>query len=145
MSAPLCRCGREKWQHEPLPVNSYSPACRDYDPMDFTPFELELSGEDGKGCHCDLCNDLKYAANKHAGRDWVPLSNILYDALLAGTHAHRSWTEWTDKLRANHVGGDLSCNGRGYQSAGSFMKSGTGIGMTPGGITGSTHREENSR
>jgi hypothetical protein len=111
--------------------------------MDFSPFDDELSGEDGMGCHCDLCNQLKYAHGRH--ENLTQHSAALYAALLAGTHVHVSWTEWTDKLRANHVGGDLGCNGRGYVSAGSFMKSGTGIGMTPGGITGSTHREENPR
>jgi hypothetical protein len=111
--------------------------------MDFSPFDRELSGEDGMGCHCALCNALKYAHGRH--ENLTPHSQALHAALTDGTHVHVSWPEWTDKLRANHIGGDIGCNGRGYQSAGSFMKSGTGIGMTPGGITGSTHREENPR
>lgn len=145
MSAPLCRCGRENWQHKPLPVNSYSPACRDYDPMDFAPFELELSGEDGRGCHCDLCDDLRHAANKHVGRGWVPLSNTLYDALLAGKHVHVSSTEWTEKLRANRTGDDGPACYRDRGAWRSYFRYGMGLGVTPGGVTGSTYREENPR
>lgn len=106
--------------------------------MDFSPFDDELSGKDGMGCHCPLCNELKYAHSRH--ENLAPHTAALHAALLAGRHAHVGWTEWTDKLRANRVD-----NGRGYVTAGSFMRSGTGIGMTPGGITGSTHRKENPR
>ncbi|MEU1443069.1 hypothetical protein [Streptomyces mirabilis] len=104
MSEPLCRCGREKQQHERRPANWYSTLpilCQAYKPMDFTPFEQELAGADGTGCHCDPCNALKYAANKHVGRDWVPFSNALYDALLGGTHVYRNWSEWAEKLKAD--------------------------------------------
>jgi hypothetical protein len=102
MATPLCRCGREKRQHEARAANWYSNypmLCQNYDPMDFEPFDSELAGEDGMGCHCDLCNALKYAANRH-GSEWVAPANAVYDALLAGSHVHVSWTEWTDKLRA---------------------------------------------
>ncbi|MFE9286615.1 hypothetical protein [Streptomyces olivaceus] len=108
-------------------------------PLDFSPFDDELSGKDGMGCHCSLCNDLKYAHGRH---DYLlPYSAALHAALVAGTHVHVSWGEWTEKLRSNAP----SRTGRGYQSAGSFLASGTGIGMTPGGITGSTYRKENGR
>jgi hypothetical protein len=95
--------------------------------MDFTPFESEIAGENGMGCHCELCNQLKYAVSLPQG-DWVPLSNTLYDALLSGTHAFRSSDEWAEKLRADSPGG------RGYQTSGSFMASGMGMGVTLGGI-----------
>lgn len=111
--------------------------------LNFKPFDRELSGEDGMGCHCGLCNELKYAHARHEDLD--PYSRALHAALTAGTHVHVSWTEWTDKLRANRTGGERGYMGRGYQTSGSFMKSGTGIGVTPGGITGSTYREENPR
>lgn len=107
-------------------------------PMDLSPFDRELAGEDGMGCHCLLCNELKYAHGRH--EYLAPYTSALHAALLAGKHVHVSWTEWTEKLRANTTG-----NGRGYQTAGSFMASGTGIGMTPGGISGSTYRKENPR
>lgn len=143
---PLCRCGREKAQHKPRPANSYSTypvLCSAYDPMDFSPFERELSGEDGMGCHCDLCTQLKYAANRR-GLAWVPPANALHNALLSGTHVHVSWTEWTEKLRANRDGDDGPSCYRDYEAVRSYMQSGTGLGMTPGGITGSTHRKETS-
>ena len=129
MATPICRCGREKRNHQGLL------ACRSYDPMDFTPFNRDLSGEDGMGCHCELCNALKYAVGRR--EDPAPHSAALYDALISGRHEHVSWTDWTDKLRANHTD-----EGRGFQSSGSFMASGMGLGMTPGGVTGSTYREE---
>lgn len=96
MADPLCRCGREKHQHQLRLANWYSAyplRCRDYDPMDFTPFERQLSGEDGMGCHCDLCNNLKYAAHGRPGLAWVPAANVLYAALLAGTHVRRGWVD----------------------------------------------------
>lgn len=133
MAIPLCRCGREKWQHQPLPVNSFSPVCRDYDPMDFTPFDAELAGEDGMGCHCGLCNALKYAANRQ-GLAWVDPGNVLYDALLAGTHVHVSWTEWTEKLRANHPRDDGPACHRDRDAIRIYMRDGMGLGVTPGGI-----------
>ena len=107
--------------------------------MDFKPFDRELAGEDGMGCHCELCNQLKYAVARL--EDPAPHSAALNEALLSGQHVHVSWTDWTEKLRANRAGNEPS---RGYQTAGSFMASGTGIGVTPGGITGSTLRKEAS-
>lgn len=90
----ICRCGRDEWQHEPLPVNNYRPLCRDYRPMDFRPFLGETDS-----CHCDLCNTLKYAAAM-PGREWVAACNVLFDALTAGTHVRREWAEWLEKLEA---------------------------------------------
>lgn len=110
MADPLCRCGREKQQHESRPANWYSTLpvpCQTYQPMDFTPFEQDLSGEDGMGCHCDLCTELKYAANKH-GRNWVPFAGALHDALSGGTHVYRSWSEWTEKLKVDSATGGAS-------------------------------------
>ncbi|MFF9118351.1 hypothetical protein ACF09Y_22575 [Streptomyces massasporeus] len=107
--------------------------------MDFKPFDRELSGEDGMGCHCELCNQLKYAFG--GLEDPAPHSAALNDALLSGKHVHVSWTQWTDKLRANKPGGERS---RGYQASGSFMASGMGVGVTPGGVTGSTYRKGRS-
>jgi hypothetical protein len=92
--------------------------------MDFKPFLRDITG-----CCCDLCNALAHAVSLPQG-DWVPRSNTLFDALVAGTHVYRSHDEWAEKLRADSTGGP------GYQSSGGFMKSGLGLGLTPGGVTG---------
>jgi len=120
--AALCRCcGQTR--------------CPTYQPMDFTRFEDQIAGEDGMGCHCDICNPLKYEASRPMGRT-LPFTQALWDALVAGTHVHVSWDEWAEKLRANSTGG------RGYQSSGSVMMNGIGAGVTPGGVTGSGYRRE---
>ena len=134
MATPICRCGREKRDHHGLS------SCRNYDPMDFTPFDRELSGQDGMGCHCDLCNQLKYAHGRHA--NLMPHANALYDALLSGQHVHVSWTEWTDKLRANRTGDDGPSCYRDRDAVRSYFRDGMGLGVTPGGVTGSTYRKE---
>lgn len=113
------------------------------DELNFAPFDRELSGEDGMGCHCDLCNEAKYAHARHA--NLRPYSEALHAALVAGTHVHVSWTEWTDKLRANRTGDDGPACYRDRDAIRSYMRGGMGLGMTPGGITGSTYREENPR
>ena len=111
--------------------------------MDFAPFAQELSGEDGMGCHCPLCNELKYAHGRHA--NLAPHASALYDALLAGKHVHVSWTEWTEKLRANRTGDDGPACYRDRDAVRSYFRSGMGLGVTPGGVTGSTYRKENPR
>ncbi|MCX5365859.1 hypothetical protein OG864_44995 [Streptomyces sp. NBC_00124] len=125
----LCRhCGNDK--------------CHAYEPMDFTRFEQEISGADGMGCNCDLCNQLKYAVSRHAYT--LPFSQALWDALVAGTHVHVSWAEWTDKLRAERGGDDGPSCYRDRESARSYMRDGMGLGVTPGGINGALARKETS-
>jgi hypothetical protein len=97
--------------------------------MDFEPFTAQITD-----CCCDLCNALAFAVSLPQGA-WVPHSNTLFDALTAGTHAFRSRTEWTEKLRANSPGG------RGYQNSGGFMATGLGLGVTPGGVTGAMRKD----
>lgn len=94
---PLCRCGREDWQHKPLPINSYSPPCRTYTPMDFDPFDDQI-----RDCCCALHNQLAYAVSVPPvrRRDWVPASNAIYDALLTGSHEYVSWRDWVEQLKA---------------------------------------------
>ena len=125
----LCRhCGEDR--------------CRTYQPMDFTRFEQEIAGVDGMGCHCDLCNALKYAHGRH--KNTLPHTQALWDALVAGTHVHLSWTEWTDKLRANRSGDDGPSCYRDRDAVRSYMRDGMGLGVTPGGINGALARKEAS-
>lgn len=101
--------------------------------MDFGRFEAELTGDGSPNCCCcDLCNAVAHAVSLPLGDRATP-TIALYDALLAGTHAFRSWDEWVEKLRANPN------YGRGFQSSGS-LTDGIGAGVTPGGVTGSGYR-----
>lgn len=108
--------------------------------LDFAPFDRELSGDDGMGCHCDLCTALKYAHGRHA--NLTPYSEALHAALVAGTHAHVSWTEWTDKLRANRAGDEGPACYRDRNAIRSYMRDGMGLGVTPGGINGALARKD---
>lgn len=134
MTACLCRCGWEKQLHPCLTGNGFSKSCLNYDPMDFSRFENELTGDGNPNCCCcDLCNVVAHAVSLPQG-DRVTPTVALWDALVAGTHVFRGWDEWTEKLRANREGG------RDCQSGGGFMQRGLGIGLTPGGVTGSRRR-----
>lgn len=136
---PLCRCGREETQHKtPRPE-----VCRGYDPMDFAPFDAELAGEDGMGCHCPLCNELKYAHGRH--KNLAPYSRALHDALVAGRHVHVSWTEWTEKLRANRTGDEGPACYRDRDAVRIYVRDGMGLGVTPGGINGALARKGGAR
>ncbi|GES27828.1 hypothetical protein San01_03150 [Streptomyces angustmyceticus] len=94
--SPLCRCGQEKRDHPCLTGNGFSRTCLKYDPMDFRRFEAELTGDGTPNCCCcDLCNAVAHAVSLPLGDRATP-TIALYDALLAGTHAFRSWGEWAE-------------------------------------------------
>lgn len=98
-------------------------------------------------CHCDLCNERGYAASSPAvdggtdGRPYRIANRILLDALIDGTHVRREYAEWIEICKARHA--ESVANGgpeRGYYKASmrDFYASGMGLGMTPGGVGGST-------
>jgi hypothetical protein len=110
---------------------------------DFAPY-----AEQTDGCHCSLCRERMYAASSGSadggprGRLFRIASRILLDALGSGGHVRVEEAAWVEQCRAEHQervrnGGDP----RGYSSSGSFMATGTGLGMTPGGVTGSVSDE----
>lgn len=88
----------------------------------FDPFDTEI-----RGCFCPLCMTLASAHARHMLSALSAASDALFAALEAGTHT------------AQGPRGSL-IKGRGYQSSGGFMASGMGLGVTPGGVTGSTYR-----
>jgi hypothetical protein len=109
-------------------------------------FALYLEQIDG--CHCPLCLERMYAASSGSvdggprGRLFRIASRILLDALKAGGHVRVEEAAYLEQRRAEHQervrnGGDP----RGHSSSGSFMATGMGLGMTPGGVTGSVSDE----
>lgn len=100
-------------------------------------------------CHCDLCNERGYAASSGAadggtdGRPYRIANRILLDVLIDGTHVRREHAEWIEICKARHTesvaDGGPGC---GYHKASmrDFYASGMGLGMTPGGVGGSTRR-----
>lgn len=88
----------------------------------FDPYNDEIWG-----CFCPLCMKLARAAVARTGLDEA--SDALFSALEDGTHRHED----------PHVS-LVKRNPMNYRSDGSDMREGLGIGMTPGGVTGSTRR-----
>ena len=87
----------------------------------FDPYNDEIWG-----CFCPLCMALASAHARHLPSALSAASDVLFAALEAGTH-----TKQGPRVRLT--------KGRSYQSSGGFMQSGMGLGVTPGGVTGSTY------
>lgn len=113
-------------------------------PQDYKPHLDQITD-----CHCDLCNEVVYALSSPAvdggsgNRPHRIACRILLDALTLGTHVRRENSYWVEICKARHAesvaGGGPE---RGYYkvSMRDFYATGMGIGMTPGGVGGSTYR-----
>lgn len=90
----------------------------------FDPYNDEIWG-----CWCVLCKALASAHARHTPSALDEASDALFNALESGSHKHEeprvSLTKW-DPLK--------------YRDDGWKMREGLGVGMTPGGVTGSTRR-----
>lgn len=95
----------------------------------FDPYNDELWN-----CWCLVCMALASAHARHIPSALDAASEALFEALESGTHVHEgphvSLTKWEP----------LKCRSDGWQ-----MREGTGIGMTPGGVTGGGIRREHTR
>lgn len=77
-------------------------------------------------CWCSLCMDLASAHTRHIPSALDAASDVLFEALEAGTHKHQG-------PRVSLVKWDPSK----YRKSGWEMREGLGIGVTIGGVTGS--------
>lgn len=89
----------------------------------FDPYDEELWN-----CWCPLCMALAGAALRGTGPS-SRASEDLFEALESGRHRHQGPNVSPTKFDPRSV------RDNGWQ-----MREGTGIGVTPGGVTGSVHR-----
>lgn len=80
-------------------------------------------------CWCPLCTELARAHCHHTPSVVDEASEALFKALERGTHKHEG----------PHVS-LVKFDARKYRNDGSEMREGLGIGMTPGGVTGSVRK-----